>query len=166
MNKLVIFFGICALFFGGCRKKTEADYLATASACVQKQDLAGTVAAYENLLRDYPDGQNAPQALYDLGRIYQDKTDKTLPIDGSDRKAIGFYQRIVDKFPQSKQAPDALFNIGFLYANELQDLQAGKKAYEKFLHDYPNNPLVPSAKFEIENIGVSSDSLTIDTKEN
>lgn len=159
MKKILALLGIIIIIFGGCRKKSDADYLAMANECVQKQDIPGAMTAYENLVKEFPDGALAPQALYNMGRIYQDKLDKNLPFDGADRKAIECYQRVVEKYPKASQAPAALFNIGFLYANELNDYEKGKAAYEQYIHDYPTDQLVPAAKSEIENLGKSPDEI-------
>jgi TolA-binding protein len=159
MKKILALLGLIVIIFGGCHKKSDADYLAMANECVQKQDIPGAIAACENLVKEFPDGALAPQALYTMGRIYQDKLDKNLPYDGADRKAIVCYQQVVEKYPKASQAPAALFNIGFLYTNELNDLAKGKAAYEQYIKDYPNDQLVPAAKSELENLGLSPDEI-------
>ncbi len=159
MKRLLIFAALFAFYFIGCKKKDEKAMLAVAAECIKKQDAAGSIAAYEDFLKEFPNGENTSIVLYNLGRIYQDKMVLALDMEQSDRKAIEYYQQIVEKFPKSSQAPAALFNIGFLEANELKNFDEAKKAYERFIRDYPNDPLVSSAKSEIDNLGVSPEEI-------
>ena len=43
--------------------------------------------------------------------------------------------------------------FGFPLANELEDIENSKKAYEKFLQDYPDHVMAKDAKWEIEHLG-------------
>ena len=159
MKKFLILAVLFGFYFIGCKKKDEKAMLDVATECVKKQDVTGSIAAYENFLKEFPNGENTSTVLYNLGRIYQDKTVLTLDMEQSDRKAIEYYQQIADKFPKSEQTPAALFNIGFLQANELKNFDEAKKAYERFIREFPNDKLAPSAKSEIENLGVPPEEI-------
>ncbi|MEE9162979.1 MAG: hypothetical protein V3U35_08425, partial [Candidatus Neomarinimicrobiota bacterium] len=43
--------------------------------------------------------------------------------------------------------------VGFVYANHLGDSSSARSAYLKFLENYPNHELIPSVRFELENMG-------------
>ncbi len=159
MKRLVIIIGVFALLFGGCKKKDENAYMEEANVCIQKLDVPGAVMAYEKLLEEFPTGQKASMVLYNLGRIYQDKSDKSLDAEQSSKKAISYYKQVVAKFPQAQQAPAALFNIAFIQANELRSFDEAKASYTQFIRDYPNDLLVPSAKAEIDNMGKSPEEI-------
>jgi len=49
--------------------------------------------------------------------------------------------------------------IGYIYANDLNDYDKAKASYEKFIELYPDHMLVPSAQWEIENLGKSLDEI-------
>ena len=47
----------------------------------------------------------------------------------------------------------SLFMIGYLSANQLGDNTKAKRIYNEFLEKYPDDELVSSVKFELQNIG-------------
>jgi TolA-binding protein len=63
------------------------------------------------------------------------------------------------KYPDSEKTPNAIFMIGYIYANELQDNDKAREAYEYFIENYPDNVLVQSARWEIENLGKSLEEI-------
>jgi len=74
-------------------------------------------------------------------------------------KAIELYASILANAPQHPKAATAQFMTGFIYANDLNELDKAKAAYETFLQKYPNDELAESAKMEIENLGKSPEEL-------
>ena len=67
--------------------------------------------------------------------------------------AVESYEALVKKYPQSRQAPQCLFMLGYLYANHLDDLDKARSAYETFLEQYPDDPLVKDARWELSHLG-------------
>ncbi len=67
--------------------------------------------------------------------------------------AVESYEALVKKYPQSRQAPQCLFMLGYLYANHLDDLDNARSAYERFLEQYPDDPLVKDARWELSHLG-------------
>ena len=74
-------------------------------------------------------------------------------------KAIGLYDSILANAPQHPKAATAQFMTGFIYANDMNELDKAKAAYEAFLQKYPNDELAESAKMELENLGKSPEEL-------
>lgn len=58
------------------------------------------VKTYEQLLKDYPQSFYADKALFQLGRIHEEKL--SIP-----EKAISYYQRLISDYPKSLYAKDA-----------------------------------------------------------
>jgi len=48
---------------------------------------------------------------------------------------------------------------GFIYANELQNYKEAEILYKQFLNEYPDNELAPSARAELENLGLSPEEI-------
>ena len=81
---------------------------------------------------------------------------KQLQEDANYAEAVTKYEKLVQTHPKSKYAPQAQFMIGFIYANELDDLDKAKVAYEKFLDLYAaesDSGMVASAEWELRNLG-------------
>ena len=149
----------CTLLFVGCTKKDEKYYQNAAKECLQKQDVRGAVASYEKLAEEFPESPAASEALYDIGRIYQNKLDKNVEPDASLRKAIEYFQKIIEKYPHSKEAPTALFMTGFIQANELKNYDEARKSYNQFLKNYPQHEMATAAQQELDFMGVSPDEI-------
>ena len=49
--------------------------------------------------------------------------------------------------------------IAFIYAENLKDLEKAREEFTKFIQDYPEDPLVESAKWELENMGKKLEDL-------
>lgn len=74
-------------------------------------------------------------------------------------KAIELYALILANAPQHPKATTAQFMTGFIYANDMNELDKAKVAYEAFLQKHPNDELAESAKMELENLGKSPEEL-------
>lgn len=69
----------------------------------------------------------------------------------TDRR-IADYQEIVRRFPAGARAPQSQFMIGFLMADERKDYPAARAAFETFIKEYPDQELVPSARWMLDNM--------------
>jgi TolA-binding protein len=69
------------------------------------------------------------------------------------------YGEAAKDYPNTEEGAKALFMVGFVNANHLQDLDAAQDAYLDFIHRYPNHELIPSVKFELDNLGRSIDEI-------
>lgn len=61
------------------------------------------------------------------------------------------YAELVFSYPEGEHAAEAQFMIGFIYAEELNNQEAAKRAFEKMLEDYPDSELAESARWMLEN---------------
>lgn len=129
-----------------CSKPSEEELFKRAVDAQKTNQIDAAIEAYEQLLADYPQSPNAPEALYALGSIYQGTKNNY-------RAAIGKYRLLVEKHPRFGATSNALFMVGFIYNNELKQIDSARWAYEEFLKRYPGNPLTESAQFELANLG-------------
>tara|TARA_B100000315_G_scaffold236193_1_gene251755 strand:- start:358 stop:999 length:642 start_codon:yes stop_codon:yes gene_type:complete len=123
-----------------------------------EKKLKASIKALNYIVKNYADLEIAPRSQYLIGDIFMN--------DLKDfNEAITHYKNVVTKFSESRDEPHAQFMIGFIYANpqygDIQDLEKAKASYEKFLYKYPDHELVPSVKFELENLGKDINDISI-----
>ncbi len=72
------------------------------------------------------------------------------------KKALECYEKIVEINPGSARAGEAQFMVGFLYANNLNEIEKARTAYERFLEIYgesADSGLVISVQWELDHLG-------------
>ncbi len=111
------------------------------------------VAGYNEVLKDFPGGKHAADALFKIGIIQTNQLK-----DYAD--GIKTLQGVVAQYPSSDVTPKALMTLGFLYANQpdVKNLDLAKKYYEQVVSRYPSNELATSANIELENLGQSPEN--------
>ncbi len=84
---------------------------------LRKKDYAQAVVAFNQYLRDFPQGRYAPNCQYWLGEIYLLQSDL--------EQARQWFTRLVTDFPDHGKAPDANFKLGTVY-HKLGDTDQAK----------------------------------------
>lgn len=113
---------------------------------------AEALALYEQIVRDYPKSDEAPEALYQSAVLYYNFQKDPL-------KAATTYELVCDSYPSSPVAHKGLFVAGFTYANELGNIERARQAYERYLKEYPDSSMAETARFELEHLGQSPEQL-------
>ena len=85
--------------------------------------------------------------------------------EGKYEEAIEVYGKLIEKYSDSTYGPQAQFMIGFIYANELENLDQAKEAYEKFLKIFPDHEMAKDASWELEHLGQDINDIEELTKE-
>ena len=116
---------------------------------VLSQQLADTYEAY---VKSNPKDPESVEFLYKASEHLENPLNKP-------EKAIEVLDKIASEFPEHPRAADAMFRKGYIYHNTLQDLDKAKIAYNEFIEKYPDHQLIPSAKFEVEFLGIPTDEL-------
>lgn len=147
------------LFATFCGSRSEKEFFDSAKSNIIKENYSEAVTELQDLVDEYPDGEYAPKAFLEMGKIYHSKLIKSMNEQQSLNKAVEYYTRVYSNFPKSDDAPNALFMVGFIQANELNEIESAKNIYTKFLEKYPENELAPSAKAELENLGKSPEEI-------
>ncbi len=152
-----LFFGI--IFVNGCSSKSADDYMMAAHESVMQSNISEAINNYESVVNKFPESANAPEALFQIATLYQNKMVKNLSDKESFKKAETTFRKVFNKYPNDKRAPMALFLSGFILANDLKNFEGATSAYNLFLQKYPQNELATSAKEELENMGLSPDQI-------
>lgn len=139
------------LFLVGCAKMTEDELWQKVEQSRASGNTDSTVQMCQAILKEYPEGKNAPAALFMLAQTYNAKQDFHAAVDS--------YSAFVKKYPDLNSTPLAMFFIGFIYNNNLQMVDSARVAYQNFIAKFPNHELAASAKFEIDNLGKTPDEI-------
>ncbi|MGE5499201.1 MAG: tetratricopeptide repeat protein [Syntrophothermus sp.] len=146
---------ILAIIISGCSKKSEQELWTTAQKNVQDSLYKDAVNNFTMLVKDYPQSQNAPKALFEVAKMYQGKVIKDVNPDESMKHGISFYRRVYTEYPKSEEAPKSLFMIGFIQSNELRQFDSATVSYKLFISKYPENEMAASAQAELDNMGLT-----------
>ncbi len=153
-----VLFVAVSLTLIGCGKSAE-DYMKDASEKLKAQNVSEAVASYQKILEEFPQSEQAPEALYQLATIYQGLLLPNLSREESLIQAITSFKAVYEKYPKNKFAPVSLFMSGFIMANELHQYDEATKTYSLFLDKFPDHQLAQSAKDELENMGLEPDEI-------
>ena len=111
--------------------------LAESYAALGRDDEA--VQYYRLLLEADPEGEQAPKALYRVGRILQNRQDYA--------QAARTYRRLVNDFPDDTFAPNALFDAAFSMA--MQDrYNEAIDDWERLLETYPEHEVAGESRYQ------------------
>lgn len=106
---------------------------------------------YENFAGRYENDSLAPEYLFKAGEIAMN-----MNMPG---KSIELFQKVYTTWPEFTKRPYCLFLQGFIYENQLQQYDAAKDYYSRFVEKYPNHDLADDARSSIDNMGKSLDEL-------
>ncbi|MDP3684998.1 MAG: tetratricopeptide repeat protein [Ignavibacteria bacterium] len=157
MKSYFVFFSII-LFFAGCGKN-EKDQFEEANRLVKDKKYTQAIAAYEKVVKEFPTGDLAPRAIYEIAKLYQAGIIPALDEAASQEKAVEFYQKVFITSPKHELAPSALFMSGFIQANTLGKYHEATITYKKFLEAYPNSEFADDARAELDNMGLSPEEI-------
>ncbi|MGA1296989.1 MAG: tetratricopeptide repeat protein, partial [Burkholderiaceae bacterium] len=102
-------------------------------------DFAKAAAAFEQLARSNPKGEETDKAWYNAGLNYKRA--------GDSAKAIAAFTRVYTDFPKAAQAPDSLLAVIEIYDSQLKLGQVGSESV-RFLQSYPNDKRAPVVRRE------------------
>jgi len=157
MKSYFVFFSLI-LLFAGCGKN-EKDQFEEANRLVKDKKYTEAVAAYEKVVKEFPTGDLAPKATYEIAKLYQSAIIPGIDEVASQEKAVEYYQKVFVTSPKHELAPSSLFMSGFIQANNLGKYQEATITYKKFLETYPTNELADDAKVELDNMGLSPEEI-------
>lgn len=86
------------------KKKTEQEYFQTAYEQFNKEKYAEAVQNFEKVLEYYPQGENAPKAMFMIGFIHANNTKNY-------DEAKKYYTLFIEKYPQHELAASAEYEL-------------------------------------------------------
>ncbi|MEM9549189.1 MAG: hypothetical protein AAGA77_24595 [Bacteroidota bacterium] len=109
------------------------------------------VDACEAYAIGFPTKEMAPEYLYRAAEMA--RTIKTYP------KALSIFDWIEESYPDYEKTPTTVFLKGFMLENELNNKEAAKEVYNRFLTNYPKSDLVDDVSFLLENIDKTDEEI-------
>jgi parvulin-like peptidyl-prolyl isomerase len=87
----------------------------------------------------------ADQSADDLMRLATETTNS--------HDKIAIYEVLLKRYPQYERADEARFMVGFTYSEELKDLAAARREFERVVEEYPQSEIRESAVYMLQNLG-------------
>ena len=109
---------------------TEREAYGVAIELMRAKDFASSIAGFEGLIVNFPNGKYTPNAFYWLGELYLAQTE-------SERARQNFVQ-VVRLYPDHQKVPGALYKLGVLYHGLGDDKQA-KTYLDKVQAEFPQS---------------------------
>lgn len=110
---------------------SERDAYRLAFDGMRAQQFDESLAAFQSLIENYPNGQYTPNAFYWMGEIFLvGKQDGEL--------ARQSFMQVVNLYPDHQKAPDAMYKLGVVY-NSLGDDVTAKRYLDQVQREHPNS---------------------------
>ena len=109
------------------------------------------VDACEAYAIGFPTSDQAPVYLYRAAEMA--RTLKTYA------KALSIFDWIEEKYPTYEKTPTTVFLKGFMLENELNNKEAARDVYNRFITKYPDSDLFDDVTFLLENIDKTDEEI-------
>ncbi len=108
----------------------EGEHQRRANIYQFNRDFADAKLHFEAIISRFPNGPNAPDAIFQIGRGFAQQADYV--------EALKWYERVQEQYPDSIAAKDALLQASAAYARVGKPKEATKR-YQKFIEKYPTD---------------------------
>ncbi len=117
---------------------SERDAYRLAFDGMRAQQFDQSLAAFQSLIENYPNGQYTPNAFYWMGEIFLvGKQDAEL--------ARQSFMQVVNLYPDHQKASDAMYKLGVVY-NTLGDDTSARRFLDQVQREHPNSSAAGLAK--------------------
>ena len=113
-----------------------ADYV-KAFGLYSSNNFADAITAFEAFMKNNPQSDFAPNALYWIGECHYSLSD--LP------KAKEVFLRVTGSYPNSPKAPDAMLKLGYTLA-AMKEKAKANAIFENLIKSYPSSPAAAKAR--------------------
>ena len=151
MRKLISFSLLILLFVVGCGKDSRS-LRDEAKSLAMQQKGKEALALFEQITREHPDSDEAPEALFASAGLY-------LNVQNDAHKAASAYELVCEKYPASEFGHKGLFAAGYTYANTIGNIERAREVYDRYLKQYPDSSMAETVRFELEHLGMSPEEL-------
>lgn len=112
---------------------TEREAYARSIEYMRARKFDESIAGFQQLIVDYPNGQFTPNAFYWLGELFLAQKQR--------EQARQNFMQVINLYPDHQKIPDALYKLGVVY----QGLQDDTKALEYLRRVQDQHPQSPAA---------------------
>lgn len=102
--------------------------------------------AFQQLLKEFPDDQRAPDAQFQVGATYAAEKEY--------ERAVQELQTVAEQWPSSERAPEALYRAGMIAADSVSPKQSRKarQLLEQVVGTYPRSPSANLARTKLRKL--------------
>lgn len=117
----------------------------------KEKELKEAITMFQDFASVFPESPEAPDYLLRASDICLTTQQP--------EKSVKILNRIIKEYPAYPRMEDVKYNKASHLDFELRDTTAAKEAYQKFIEEYPNSPLVKDCESRITNIRYSAEEL-------
>jgi len=121
-------------------KITEKEAYQAAFSLVRNKQYAEASKAFEQLVKDYPDGNYTGNAYYWLGEV--------LLVESKKAQALKAFETLLEQYPNHRKAADAKFKQGKIYL-QMGDKTQAKVLLQDVINLYPGTSAAKLAEAEM-----------------
>jgi tol-pal system protein YbgF len=122
---------------------TAEEYYGTGMQMMTQQSYATARMAFEQLVREFPQHERAPDAQFQIGQSFYHEEQ----FDA----AYGALDQVAAQWPEAPRAAAALFRAGAI-AEERRDFPRARRYYERVRADYPSSDEARPAQQKLQSL--------------
>jgi N-acetylmuramoyl-L-alanine amidase len=111
----------------------------------KKEEFLKLIHEYIEVYRLNPAYSKTPVALTAVAELYEE-LGRQLSSETYYLKSVKAYQFVISEYPYNRLSRDAAFTIGEVYRADLDDQQAAREAYQKYLDSFPRGEKAQEAR--------------------
>ncbi|MAX29624.1 MAG: hypothetical protein CMG14_01620 [Candidatus Marinimicrobia bacterium] len=152
---MMIYRFILTLFlflFISCNNNEDLNNWENAQNLYNNQDFNNCLVALHHIVNSSDNEDYITKSLFLISEIYLNEF-KNYDI------TIEFLNKILWDYPDSELAKRSLFTKAYINSNYIQSYTIAQELYNQFLSKYPEDDLVPSVKYELDELNKHSDTI-------
>ena len=143
-NKALLLCMFSLITFYSCNNDHE-NLWNEAEQLYSENDHEKSIKTLHQIINKYPNSDYSAKAKYLLADIFLNEYNEY-------NIAIEYFNRVILEHPYHELSKKSLFTLGYIYGNYLDAYTDAFNTYTAFIKNYPNDPLVSSAEYEINNL--------------
>ncbi|NJD11419.1 MAG: outer membrane protein assembly factor BamD [Gemmatimonadetes bacterium] len=125
---------------------TAEEYYALGTEKLGEAAYSTARAAFQQLLKEFPDHERAPDAQFEIGQTYAAEKDYA--------RAVQELQIVAEQWPNSERAPEALYRAGVIAADSVKPKQPrqARQLLERVVGTFPNATVASRARTKLRSL--------------
>ena len=117
-------------FGAGGQPASEREAYAAAFELMKQRRFDASADAFNELIRDYPNGAYTPNAFYWLGELHLAQE--------QNEEARQAFAQVINLYPDHQKVPDALYKMGVVY-HRLGDVERARNYLRRVRQEFPQS---------------------------
>jgi N-acetylmuramoyl-L-alanine amidase len=162
VSSLIVLVAFVAGVLSAPGAATAADQLKKAKECTRqlyaspkrmkyRSEWLRCIRLYEGYCSRHPKGSQIDEAVFSIGKLYEDMYGKSRVSADLDA-AMARFRQVVKEFPKSSLADDAQYQLGEIYLKYQKDQERAYVEFFKVVMDFPSGDMKPRAQERLAEI--------------